>query len=92
MGSCLVVYGRREVISPWLPASRDRAGVACYIYTRETPLRRASLWRPWLCGLVIEVGPVAQGVLDARIIRQTRLALEAALEGLLARRRGDPFP
>jgi len=34
----------------------------------------------------------AQGVLDARIIRQTQLALKAALEGPLACRRGDPFP
>ena len=36
----------------------------------------------WPCGLVIEVGPVPQGVLAPAIVNQTRLALESALKAL----------
>ena len=42
----------------------------------------------WPCGLVIEVGPVPQGVLDARVVRQTRIALETCLQQLAAARAG----
>jgi len=73
---------------PWLPATQRRLGLPVHLHEGD-PTQTGF---PWPCGLVIKVGSVAQGVLDARIIRQTRLALEAALEGLLARRRGDPFP
>ena len=38
--------------------------------------------------MVVEVGPVPQGVLEARIVRQTRLAVEACLEALAGVRSG----
>jgi aspartoacylase len=42
----------------------------------------------WPCGLVVEVGPVPQGVINAGICRQSQLALEAALEVLAEARAG----
>jgi len=73
---------------PWLPATQRRLGLPVHLHEGD-PTQTGF---PWPCGLVIKVGSVAQGVLDARIIRQTQLALKAALEGPLACRRGDPFP
>ena len=43
----------------------------------------------WPCGLVIEVGPVAQGLVTAAICRQSQLALEAALASLAEARSGQ---
>jgi aspartoacylase len=42
--------------------------------------------------LVVEVGPVPQGVLEARIVRQTRIAVEVCLEALAAVRLGVMRP
>jgi aspartoacylase len=42
----------------------------------------------WPCGLVIEVGPVPQGVLQSEICRQTQLAVEAALAVMAAAAEG----
>ena len=41
------------------------------------------------CGLVIEIGPVPQMVLDASTVEQTRLCLQACLEVLAEANRGE---
>ena len=59
------------------------------VYLHEgDPAQTGFLVESWPCGLVIEVGPVPQGVLEARIVRQTRLALSACLNGLATARAG----
>jgi len=34
----------------------------------------------WPCGLVVEIGPIGQGLLNSRIISQTKLILETLME------------
>ena len=52
-------------------------------YLHEADARQTGyLVERWPCGLVIEVGPVPQGVLAPAIVRQTGLALESALMAL----------
>ena len=55
---------------------------------RAIPPRRGYLVERWPCGLVIEVGPVPQGVVNAAICQQTQLALETALALLAEAREG----
>lgn len=87
MGSCLVVYGRR---APDLAlAALVQADLGLPIYLHEADQAQTGfLVESWPCGVVIEVGPVAQGVFDARIVRQTRLALESCLASMAAAAEG----
>ena len=86
MGSCLVVYGRRP---PDLAlASLVQGALGLPVYLHEADDRQTGfLVECWPCGLVIEVGPVPQSLLDVRIVEQTRLAVETCLASLAAARR-----
>jgi aspartoacylase len=87
MGCCLVVYGRRPADLALAAGVQRRLGLPIYLHEAD-PSQTGYLVERWPCGLVVEVGPVPQGVLSAPIVRQTRLALEAALAVLAAARRG----
>jgi len=53
------------------------------IYLHEADAQQTGfLVESWPCGLVIEVGPVPQGLLNARVVEQTRLGLETCLRAL----------
>jgi aspartoacylase len=81
MGNSLVVYGRRPADLALAAAIQARLGLPVYLH--EGDARQSGfLLERWPCGLVIEVGPVPQGVVQARICRQTQLALEAGLAAL----------
>lgn len=81
MGNCLVVYGRRPADLALAAALQGELGLPVYLH--EADARQTGyLVERWPAGLVIEVGPVPQGVLAPAIIRETRLALEAALAAL----------
>ena len=81
MGNSLVVYGRRA--ADLALAAALQADLGLPIYLHEADARQTGyLVERWPCGLVIEVGPVPQGVLDPAILRQTRLALESAVIAL----------
>ena len=87
MGSCLVVYGRRP--TDLALAARVQGALGLPIYLHEADAAQTGfLVEQWPCGLVIEVGPVPQGVLDARVVRQTRIVFETCLQQLAAARAG----
>lgn len=78
MGSSLVVYGRRPGDLALAAGVQRRLGLPVYLHEADAA-QTGFLVERWPCGLVIEVGPVPQGVLDSRVVRQTQLALEACL-------------
>jgi aspartoacylase len=87
MGNSLVVYGRRPADLALAAALQTDLGLPIYLH--EADVRQTGyLVERWPCGLVIEVGPVPQGVLAPAIQRQTRLALESALAALERAARG----
>lgn len=78
MGNSLVVYGRRPADLALAAGLQGRLGLPVYLHEKD-PAQSGYLVERWPCGVVIEVGPVAQGVVKAAICRQTELALDAAL-------------
>ena len=89
MGNSLVVYGRRPADLALAAGLQGRLGLPVYLHEGD-PSQRGYLVEQWPCGLVIEVGPVPQGVVNATICNQTQLALETAL-ALLAEARTGPL-
>ena len=81
MGNSLVVYGRRPADLALAAALQQRLGLPVYLHEADAA-QTGFLVERWPCGLVIEVGPVPQGVVDHAICRQTQLALEVGLEVL----------
>ena len=78
MGNCLVVYGRRPADLALAAGIQAQLGLPVYLHEADRA-QTGFLVERWPCGLVIEVGPVPQGVLQSQICRQTQLAVEAAL-------------
>jgi aspartoacylase len=87
MGNSLVLYGRRPADLALAAALQARLGLPIYLHEGD-PSQTGFLVERWPCGLVIEVGPVPQGVIQAPICRYTQLALEAALAVLAEARQG----
>lgn len=87
MGNALVLYGRRPADLALAAALQGRLGLPVYLHEADAS-QTGFLVERWPCGLVIEVGPVPQGVIQAPICRQTQLALEAALAVLAEARLG----
>ncbi len=83
MGNSLVVYGRRPADLALAAGIQARLGLPVYLHEAD-PAQTGFLVERWPAGLVIEVGPVPQGLVTATICRQTQLALEAALDTLAA--------
>ncbi|MEY4360365.1 MAG: hypothetical protein RLZZ631_1851 [Cyanobacteriota bacterium] len=88
MGNSLVVYGRRPADLALAAGIQARLGLPVYLHEADSA-QQGFLVERWPCGLVIEVGPVAQGLLNAAICRQTQLALEAAFATLAAAAAGQ---
>ncbi len=87
MGNSLVVYGRRPADLALAAGLQGRLGLPVYLHEKD-PQQSGYLVEQWPCGLVIEVGPVPQGVVNARICKQTQLTLEMALAVVAEARRG----
>ena len=83
MGNSLVVYGRRPADLALAAGIQARLGLPVYLHEADAA-QTGFLVERWPVGLVIEVGPVPQGLVSAVICRQTQLALEAALSTLAA--------
>ncbi|MBM5807456.1 MAG: aspartoacylase [Cyanobacteria bacterium M_surface_10_m2_179] len=83
MGNSLVVYGRRPADLALAAGMQARLGLPVYLHEADAA-QTGFLVERWPAGLVIEVGPVPQGLVSAVICRQTQLALEAALDTLAA--------
>ena len=88
MGNSLVVYGRRPTDLALAAGIQARLGLPVYLHEAD-PAQTGFLVERWPAGLVIEVGPVPQGLVSALICRQTQLALEAALDTLAAAAAGQ---
>ncbi len=78
MGSSLVVYGRRPADLAIVALLQAKLGLPVYLHEGDKT-QQGFLVESWPCGVVIEIGPVPQGVLLASIIQQTRLVLETCL-------------
>ena len=87
MGNSLVLYGRRPADLALAAALQARLGLPIYLHEGD-PSQTGFLVERWPCGLVIEVGPVPQGVIQAPTCLQTQLALEASLAILAEARQG----
>ncbi len=87
MGNSLVVYGRRPADLALAAGLQQRLGLPIYLHEQDRS-QTGYLVERWPCGLVVEVGPVPQGVLQSSLCRQSQLALEAALEVLAEARCG----
>lgn len=87
MGNALVVYGRRPADLALAAGIQARLGLPVYLHEADAA-QTGFLVERWPCGVVIEVGPVPQGLVSAVICRQTQLALEAALATLAAAAQG----
>lgn len=81
MGTSLVVYGRRPLDLALSSLLQARLGLPIYLHEGDNN-QKGFLVEAWPCGLVIEIGPVPQGTLNANIINQTRLTLQVCLEEL----------
>ena len=81
MGSCLVVYGRRETDLALAGLIQNKLGLPIYLHESDKK-QTGFLVESWPCGIVIEIGPIGQGLLNSRIISQTKLILENFLEQL----------
>ena len=87
MGCSLVLYGRRPADLALAALVQGALGLPIYLHESDSA-QTGFLVERWPCGLVVEVGPVPQGVLESRIVRQTRIAVEVCLEVLAAVRLG----
>ena len=87
MGNSLVVYGRRPADLALAAGLQRQLGLPIYLHEAD-PHQTGYLAEAWPCGLVIEVGPVPQGVITAAVVHQSALALEATLALLAGARRG----
>lgn len=87
MGNSLVVYGRRPADLALAAGVQGRLGLPVYLHEADAA-QTGFLVERWPAGVVIEVGPVPQGLLSASICRQTQLALEACLTVLAEARAG----
>ncbi len=90
MGSCLVVYGRRGSDLALASLIQSKLGLPIYLHESDDD-QTGFLVESWKCGLVIEIGPVAQGLLNSRIISQTKLILESCLEQIKLFQNGYVF-
>ncbi len=79
MGSCLVVYGRRDADLALASLIQNKLGLPIYLHESDQK-QTGFLVESWPCGLVIEIGPIGQGLLNSRIISQTKLILETLME------------
>lgn len=87
MGNSLVVYGRRPTDLALAAGIQARLGLPIYLHEADAA-QTGFLVERWPCGLVIELGPVPQGVIDPGICRQTQLGLEASLAVVAEAHRG----
>ena len=79
MGSCLVVYGKRDADLALASLIQKQLGVPIYLHESDQK-QTGFLVESWPCGLVIEIGPIGQGLLNSRIISQTKLILQTLME------------
>ena len=88
MGSCLVVYGRRTKDLALASLIQHRIGLPIYLHESDKD-QHGFLVECWPCGLVVEIGPVAQGLINAEMVSKTKLTLEVCLEEIAKVKAGE---
>jgi len=81
MGSSVVVVGERPADLAWAALAHQAVGMPVYLFriNEDHPEECGFLVRRWPCGLVLEVGPVAQGIVDTGTVQKTTACLESVL-------------
>jgi len=75
MGSSIVLYGRREKDFCLAAVLQSKFGLPIYLHEKDNN-QTGFLVEAWPCGLVIEIGPVAQNHYDSRIIERFLIILD----------------
>jgi aspartoacylase len=88
MGNSLVLYNRQPASLALAAALQRRLGLPIYLHESD-PHQSGYLAACWPCSLVIEVGPVAQGLVCGAICQQSQIAVETALQALSQAREGE---
>ncbi len=92
MGSCIVVYGRRSPDLALAGLIQNRLNLPIYLHEGDNS-QTGFLVEKWPCGLVIEIGPVPQGILRQEIIKQNMIVLEVCFNELAKVKSGESiFP
>ncbi len=84
MGPSVVTCGERPVDLALAALMHQAVGMPVYLFqiNEDHPEECGFLVRRWPCGLVLEVGPVAQGIVDMGTVRKTTACLEGLLDAL----------
>lgn len=84
MGSSVVAIGERPADLALAALMHQAIGMPFYLFqiNENHPEECGFLVRRWPCGLVLEVGPVAQGIVDVQTVQTTTACLEGFLEVL----------
>jgi len=75
MGTSIVVYGRRQSDFCLAAILQSKFGLPIYLHEKDD-LQTGFLVEAWPCGLVIEIGPVAQNHFDPDIAERFLVILE----------------
>ncbi len=81
MGSSIVIYGRRSLDLALAGLLQARLGLPIYLHEGDDT-QKGFLVECWPCGIVIEIGPVAQGLLSAKIVDKIKIIVEILFEEL----------
>ncbi len=81
MGSSLVIYGRRPADLALASLMQFRLGIPVYLHEDDSS-EKGFLVESWPCGLVVEIGPVAQSLIHQNIIDKYKIILEACFNEL----------
>ncbi len=79
MGSCLVIYGRRPADLALASLIQFRLGLPIYLHESDEA-EHGFLVERWPCGIVVEIGPVPQGLLLSDIVHKNKLIMEVCFE------------
>tara|TARA_Y100001933_G_C18993721_1_gene561612 strand:- start:446 stop:1345 length:900 start_codon:yes stop_codon:yes gene_type:complete len=74
MGTSIVLYGRREKDFCLAGLLQSKFGLPIYLHEKDNN-QVGFLVEAWPCGLVIEIGPVAQNHYDAQIVERFLIIL-----------------
>ncbi len=75
MGTSIVMYGRREADFCLASILQNKFGLPIYLHEKDIN-QTGFLVEAWPCGLVIEIGPVAQNYYDPKIVENFLIILE----------------
>ena len=90
MGTSLVMYGRRKKDFYLAAILQNKFGLPIYLHEKDSQ-QTGFLVEAWPCGLVIEIGPVAQNHYDPIIVERFLIILEF-LEDLIEGINSNNFP